>query len=793
MNNFKVTSGKKSFRHNYSPTIGIDESNGIWVAWLRPNKQGENIFLKRLQNNQWSEEIKATDKSRMIYHPCLSVHSQEGVWVFWAEKTTETWRLCGKSYDSSGNPKGDWEYVDENRPYNLRSHRDGDGNIYLAWESHSAGKTVIKMAGIVKGKLSTPWTISNPLFNSYDPSLASDSKGNLWIAYTSFQQGNYDIFCRSYNPEDKLPGKEQKVSWINGYSYYPTVAVDSQDRVWFSFVSYVGEYRMKELLPLVKTELRRRQHSFWLNQRYIYCVCLDKGKWYVPIKKDAPQPHRCTGVVPAPEDAIYPRVIFDSSGKLWVFYRYFWFNEKTCAWRSQITAVCHQGEQWSSPVIEPAEELLGDAEPIPLVQDEAGKLWYAGQVDYRTHQEYFDKESREDIFLSFLDPARKEGNPPELYPLTKSYTPVIPSSNSETKTHLTLQGKQYQLVFGNIHRHSEISGCDRPYNGSFDLHYRQARDVMGESFSAITDHGSSGDDLNWHKNLKAIALYHSPPFFVAIPSVEWTASERKGIEKLGESLGHYNIHYFGEDREAVPYTARDFGYSDTPDKIWKLLADKKALTIVHHPADWDHHHGWDYYHPQFEPVVEIFQDLRGSAEYGSCPGSTGWRQTPRKGCYVQDALEKGYKLGFIGGGDHFGLALAGVYVETLNREGIFEALRQRRCFATTGIKLHIDFRLNQVFMGEVLQLNKEKKRILYVKVTAPEDIHSITIVRNNQDIYTHVGKSREENFEYHDDEPLKNLLQPRKMGAPSVYYYLRIILANGEMAWASPIWIEINE
>ncbi len=788
-----VTAAKKDSRHNYCPDVAGDNNDSIWTAWLGLNKEGDDIYIKGLKNDRWSEEIKVTDRSGKIYRPCLVTHPEDGVGIFWTENTAKGWRLCGRHYDTGGKLKDNWTQVEEGRPHNLHSHDDGNGNIYLAWESHSPGKTVIKMAKLVKGKLSTPWIISNPLFNSYDPSLASDSKGNLWIAYTSFQQGNYDIFCRSYNVRDKLPGKEQKVSWINGYSYYPTVAVDSQDRVWFSFVSYVGEYRMKELLPLVKTELRRRQHSFWLNRRYIYCVCLDRGKWYVPIKKDAPQPHRCTGVVPAPEDATYPHIIFDSSGKLWVFYRHFRFNEKTSAWRSQISAVCHQGEQWSSPVIEPAEELLGDAEPIPLVRDKKGKFWYAWQVDYRTYQEYFDKESREDISLRFLDPAKMEGSPPELYPLSKSYTPVISSSNAETKTHLTLRGKQYRLVFGNIHRHSEISGCDRPYNGSFDLHYRQARDVMGENFSAITDHGSSSDDLNRHRNLKAIALYHSPPFFVAIPSVEWTASERKGVEKLGESLGHYNIHYFGKEQEAVPYAARDFGYSDTPDKIWKLLGSKKALTIVHHPADWDHHHGWDYYHPQFEPVVEIFQDLRGSAEYGGCPGSTGWRQTPREGCFVQDALEKGYKLGFIGGGDHFGVALAGVYVERLSREGLFEALRERRCFATTGIKLHIDFRLNERFMGEIVRLDGERKRILYIKVTAPERIHSITIVRNNRDIYTQGGKSKEESFEYHDNEPLKSLLQERENGRPSIYYYLRIILVNGEMGWASPIWVEIKE
>ena len=785
-----VSRGEKKLRHNYSPFVEIDDENRIWVLWLRFDGEKENICLKKFENTTWSEEIKINREKVMIYSPCIVSLPKNGVWVFWGEKKEKFWKLCGKNYDAEGNLKNTWEYTDETRLYNLRSHRDRRGVIYLVWESHSPGKTVIKMLKIKGNNFSSPQVISNPLFNSYDPSLASDSQGNLWIVYSSFRKGNYDIYSRFYSSGGEL-SREEKVNWIDAYSYYPTVAVDSQDRVWFSFVSYPGGYRLKEQFPLVKTGLRRKEHSFWLAHRYIYCVCLDRGKWYVPIKKDAPQPSRCTGVVPLPENAIYPRVVFDRYGKLWIFYRCFHFNEKTCAWRSQINAVYHRGEGWSSSVKECKEEFLGDAEPISLVEDREGKFWYVWQADHRRFPEYFEKENGEEIYLGYLDPKDMEGTSPELYPLTRGYTPVIFSS-SEIERDLTVGGKRFRLVFGNIHRHSQISGCDRPYNGSFDLHYRHARDVMGESFSALTDHGTSGDDLNWYRNLKAVALYHFPRFFVVLPSVEWTASERKGVEKLGESLGHYNIHYFGEEREAVPYTARDFGYSDTPDRVWKLLGNKKALTIVHHPADWDHHHAWDYYNPQFEPVVEIFQDLRGSAEFRGCPGTTGWRQTPREGCFVQDALKKGFKLGFIGGGDHFGVAMAGVYVENLTRQGLFEAFKRRRCFATTGIKFFLDFRLNEAFMGEVLKRKAVKRRIIYVHVKGPVKIYSITIVRNNKDIYTLSGRNEEESFEYHDEEPWEKLIRPREYGNPSIYYYLRIIFENGEMGWSSPIWLEEN-
>jgi len=781
--NFMVAMAEKESRHNYCPAVGCDNKDGVWTAWLKLNDEGDDVYLKRLENGQWAEEIKVSSKPEMIYRPCMAAHPEDGVWVFWAENASGSWKICGRHYDTGGNLRNKWNHAEEGRPCNLACHLDCNNNIHLAWESHFPGRTVIKIAELANGKLSVPRTLSDPGFNSYDPSMASDSKGLLWVAYTSFQRGNYDIFCRSFDYEDNFTGKEIKVSWLNGYNYYPAVTVDSQDRAWFSFVSYRGEHWLGEQPPLVKTELRKRQHSFWLNKRYIHCACLDRGKWFIPVKYDAAQPFRCTGIVPAPENAGYPRIAFDTEGKLWLFYRYF---DTKINYRSQISAVYHKGDSWSSPLIdEGGKDSLGDAESISLTRDNAGKFWYVRQADYRTNWEYFDKETGEGILLDSLNPVKAEGIPPQLYPLIRNYTPDSSSSNPDVNILTARREKTYRLVFGNIHRHSEISGCYRDYNGSLDLHYRQARDVMGEDFSAITDHGSNGDDLNWHKNLKALAVYYYPGSFVVIPSVEWTASGKSHTK----SLGHYNVHYFGEDREAVPYTAKHSGYSDTPDKLWRLLGNKNVLTVVHHSADWDHYHQWDYCHPRFEPLVEIFQDLRGSAEYRSCPGTIGFRQTPGNGCFVQDALKRGYKLGFIGGGDHFGLALAGVYVESLSREGLFEALRKRRCFASTGIKLHMDFRLNGAFMGEILKLSKGEKRTLYIRITAPEIVRSVTIVRNNEDIYTHRGESGEEKFEYHDTEPLERLLQPREEGEPSIYYYLRVILRNGEMAWASPIWI----
>ncbi|MGH9427334.1 MAG: DUF3604 domain-containing protein, partial [Terriglobia bacterium] len=44
-------------------------------------------------------------------------------------------------------------------------------------------------------------------------------------------------------------------------------------------------------------------------------------------------------------------------------------------------------------------------------------------------------------------------------------------------------------------------------------------------------------------------------------------------------------------------------------------------------------------------------------------------------------------------------ALTAVFATTLNRHEIMEALRQRRCYATTGEPIFLDFRINGSLMG----------------------------------------------------------------------------------------------
>jgi hypothetical protein len=93
-----------------------------------------------------------------------------------------------------------------------------------------------------------------------------------------------------------------------------------------------------------------------------------------------------------------------------------------------------------------------------------------------------------------------------------------------------------------------------------------------------------------------------------------------------------------------------------------------------------------YHEPALEPVVEV----------SSTHGSFEW--------YLRETLERQYRLGFVGGSDSYTgrpgddrpghqlrryakSSLTGIYGTALTLDAILEAIKERRCYATTGARI----------------------------------------------------------------------------------------------------------
>jgi hypothetical protein len=322
--------------------------------------------------------------------------------------------------------------------------------------------------------------------------------------------------------------------------------------------------------------------------------------------------------------------------------------------------------------------------------------------------------------------------------------------------------EKLNLYFGDIHGHNVH--CDG--SGSADEYYCWARDVRLLDFSALTNHVEEAKRYRvedfWPVVKEKAAQYDEPGRFVTFPAFEWGSWER---------FGDKCVYYEGEEGEYFPANAES---SNTPEKLWALLKGKPVITIAHH-SKYGGKTDWSFHDPQLQPLVEIYSTW-GSSEEGG------------EHC-VQKAWERGYRLGVLASSDthtgtpgNEGAGLAAVWARELTRKDLFEGLRKRRCYGTTGARMLLDFRLNGTMMGEEIQEERGGERVITVLAAGTADIDTVEIIKNNVVACARQGAGKVMRLEW--DDPASQPARDR-----TDFYYVRVTQADGNKAWSSPIWI----
>lgn len=359
--------------------------------------------------------------------------------------------------------------------------------------------------------------------------------------------------------------------------------------------------------------------------------------------------------------------------------------------------------------------------------------------------------------------------------------------------------------WGMIHGHTEMSDGA----GSLDQYFHQLRDGVLLDFAASSDHDHLWEtsDAFWQITCEAVERWNEPRRFPVLLGYEWAKWRKNGD-------GDRNV-YFRSGRR--PLYRSDEGHYPSPPDLFSVLRrnGEKALVIPHHTAHGGNFCDWKDHDPHFERLVEIFQ-VRGSYE---CPPEEG-NPLPEKQSipppfpkgYVRNALAAGWRVGFTAGGDdHRGdwgtetavhektykQGLLAVHAPNLTREAIFDALHARRTIATSGPRILLDWTLNGLPLGSETSLSSMpelvQQRLIRIEAHGTAPIEWIEIIRCNQPAFRKPGGQQLDlSFKWVDKAPLANCWLPPTPQCPHpfAFYYVRLLQTDGEMAWASPVWID---
>ena len=332
------------------------------------------------------------------------------------------------------------------------------------------------------------------------------------------------------------------------------------------------------------------------------------------------------------------------------------------------------------------------------------------------------------------------------------------------------------ILWGDLQIHTGISdGTGTPEDA-----YRYGRDVAALDVMAITDHDHWGmrfldtDPVQWERLKTAANDAYVPGSFVAVAGYEWTNWVH----------GHRHVLFFDDSAEL--YSSLDARY-DTPPELWAALRGRDAITIAHHSAGGPVAVNWAFPpDPVLEPITEI-ASVHGQSESPEAPGAI---YDSVAGNFVVDQLEKGYRLGMIGSTDghdgHPGLAhlaarsggLAGILAEEKTRESVLEAIRARRVYATNGLRIILRFDLGGHQMGEAIPA-PDTALVATMRALGTGPIERIELVRSGKTVDRVAGGAEV----LHQTWSIDGL----KSGE---FVYVRVIQADGGVAWSSPIWID---
>ena len=262
--------------------------------------------------------------------------------------------------------------------------------------------------------------------------------------------------------------------------------------------------------------------------------------------------------------------------------------------------------------------------------------------------------------------------------LTGTSNPIVATESSP----------DHRLYWGDPHGGQVVD----PYKiGDF---FEYARDVAGIHFAGFQRNDPAITTGAYDVQQKAERDHYEPGRFVPLPGYEWSATYDRG--------GHHNVYFRRFDQDL-----RRSAHGDHLDP-WDIDTDLPHVREMHSEFRYSDvvvtpHVGGiaadlQYHEPQIEPALEIT----------STHGQFEW--------FLRESIERNYKMGFIGGSDCYTgrpgddqpghqlrryqkAGLTGLYATELTLDGVLSAMKARRVYATSGVRIVAAVSADGHFMG----------------------------------------------------------------------------------------------
>ena len=764
------------------PSIAASLDGTLWAIYIEWDGKGSDrvVVKQRVDGGDWSSPIVIHDGYWDHYIPDI-VALPEGALAAWSAQVDGNFEIFVARISRKG--KVDRvERVTSARysDFHVRAAADSDGNVTLVWQSFRNGQADIYAQRLTESHWGPAVRISPSDANDWEPAVALDSGGRAWISWDSYHGGSYDVFLASFD------GKEATdpvaITSSPSASFHTSVAVDQTDRVWIAF-DEAGPNWGKDFSTSSSADGSEGLHA----RRSVGVRIYVHGRVYEPAAvSDA-----FTGRME--RFAELPTIAIDGKGTPTLVFRHWTIAKPHEMYHFYATRLGSSG--WSQPwLLENSSGRNTQRAAVAIANDGVVNAIYSSDLrapdnlpkdqEHALHYNVFLAE------LTFSGPARD---------VILSHVPVLPVSEGferRRRATMSLGDKHYTLLLGDCHRHTDIRGHSN-VDGSTEDTYRYALDAAQLDFVGPSDHnevvgGTWPDglrDYQWWVTQKLVDVMTHEPNFWGIYTYE---------HSMARPGGHRNALFLrrGAPMRGIDRRRKAPATDNQPPAMWSWWRDNvlkqvgQKSVIVPHTFAAGPLADWNWPNAPFDCLLEIYQGARGSYERWRMPVSEkrGGTQTDDPGHFAQDALNKGNVYGFVSFSDHGSThnSWAGIWVDELTREAMFDAMLARRTFGASD-EIVVRATAGDHMPGERFSASMGAPPEIVISLEAPDEILRVDIVKNGEYVFTQRPGGRSASLRYRDMSP-----EPG-----DTYYYVRVFQrdpenpsGDPEIAWASPFFVQ---
>lgn len=786
---------------------------------------GDQVFLMHysIAQRTWTGPFPVTGTGEDVMRSAVAIDGQGRAWIIYSANRNGNFDLYARNSLADGTMSPEIRLTsDPGTDLFPVAATDSTGKVWVAWQAYRNNNLEI-LTSVQNGDTFWPEAVvSTSAASDWDPAIATAPNGEVAISWDTYDKGDYDVYLRRVHFTDSI-GMDTPIPIAATVQFEArsSLAYDAQSRLWIAY-EVAGSRWGKDFgaydttgLPLYSAHTIQVRCLIGTDlysttddvarvlpaepATHLFLPSIQGTFDYKPDPTIASKRAANNNANPpvGPKNS-FPRLAVDPEGTVYLAYRQLAGTGLSSShatgglsvgsiWVGEM--VFYDGNQWHGPGVLGFTDAVGDNRPSILALS-PGKLMIAHSSDHRLSPAAGGTPARDgvssDIFQSDLNVARTQVSPklqkigqvtPD--PPDASVAPENAAAVLSRSYRPTVNGKQYQLMRGDFHRHTEISFDGRGDGPLMDA-YRYYIDVASLDWAGCCDHDNGeAREYTWWLIQK-----FSDAYLLGTRYVPMFYYERS----IAYPEGHRNVVFAKRGIRTLPRlptAAMDSAPTPAPDTnmLYSYLHFFGGMSAPHTSAT-DQGTDWRNSDGQVESFVEIYQGDRQDYEMPGAPRAN----TPSDSIsgydaagYVNNALGKGIVLGFEASSDHISthISFTNLWVSSPTRTGVLEAMKSRRIYGSTD-NIIADFRSGSHFMGETF--SSTTAPVFSVRLWGTNTFQNVVLVKDGNVIYSTSG-DRVLSFSFQDTAATKG---------KTSYYYVRGLQSDGQVVWVSPMWVTMQ-